>query len=378
MKFKYHFSIKVFLFISIICSLQSCSLLSMMVDEEFHKISDTLDLTLKNNELTFPVTINDRATSLYFDTGSEGPLLYDDNALNNKKSKKISKFGSVNNFGNKLDFYRTPLSLETELFKSNNTVFVVLPNFYAINKCSKREVTGIFYGKYFKDKILNINFEQGKLFIIDSLKNRTYTEIESKFFGLTQVKIKLKVNGKSEWFDFDTGNVLHPMILNQKSEIIQNIKYDYNVRSNSLGLVEKLNSTYFYENLKISFGDDRVDSYAVTNDGFNKYKHNNVGIQFIKNYNWIIDYKNKKVYYKSYKKSEINSIKVTKDHLNVCAVEEGKLVIVQTFDQTGSPSYKLGVQIISVNNVPITSKNICSYLKLLNKTDWNILDIETQ
>jgi hypothetical protein len=350
----------------------------MMVDEEFHKISDTLDLTLKNNELTFPVTINDRATSLFFDTGSEAPFLYDDSALNNKKPEKISKFGSVNNFGNKLDFYRTPLNLETELFKSNNTVFAVFPNFYAINKCSKREVTGVFYGKYFKDKILNINFEQGKLFIINSLKNRTYTEIESKFFELTQVQIKLKVNGKSEWFDFDTGNVLHPIILNQKSEIIQDIKYGYNVRSNRLSLVEKQNSTYFYENLKISFGDDRVDSYAVTNDGFNKYKYNNVGIQFIKNYNWIFYYKNKKVYYKSYKQSEIDSIKVTKDHLNVCAVEEGKLIIIQTLDQTGSPSYKLGVQIISVNNVPITSKNICSYLKLLNKTDWNILDIETQ
>lgn len=107
----------------------------MMVSEKFDKESDTLNLTLRNNVLTFPVIINDRETSLLFDTGSEVPFLYDDSVLNNKRPEKISKFGSVTNLGNKLEFYRAPLELETELFNSNNTVFVVFPDFYALNEC---------------------------------------------------------------------------------------------------------------------------------------------------------------------------------------------------------------------------------------------------
>ena len=350
----------------------------MVVNQKFEKVSDTLDLTLKNNKLTFPVIINDSETSLFFDTGSDTPLLYDDSALNNRKPEKISKFGKVKNFGNKLDFYRAPLELETQLFKSKNTVFAVIPDFYAITECSKSEVTGVFYGSYFKDKILNVNFEEDKLFILDSLKNSNYTEIESKFFGLTQVQIRLSVNGKSEWFHFDTGNVLYPIIVNQNSEIIKDAKYDFKVKSNRLSLVEKQNSTYFYENLKISFGEEQLDSYAVINEATQRYKYNNVGLQFIKNYNWIIDYKNRKVYYKNYNQSRLNPIKVSKGYLNKTVVEDGELVIIQIFDQNKNQIYELGDQIISVNENPITSENICSYSELLDKTDWNTLEIKTK
>ncbi|MBQ0740650.1 hypothetical protein J9332_40880, partial [Aquimarina celericrescens] len=89
-------------------------------------------------------------------------------------------------------------------------------------------------------------FEHRKLFILDSLKTTPYTEIESKFFDLIQIQIKLNVNGKSEWFHFDTGNVLYPIIVNQNSEVIKDAKYDFNVKSNRLSLVEKQNSTYYY------------------------------------------------------------------------------------------------------------------------------------
>lgn len=359
-------------------ALQSCSLLSMMVDEEYEKVSDTLDLNLKNNRLTFPVKLNDSETSLLFDTGSTVPFLFDDKVLNNKIPEKISKFGKVSNFGNKLDFYRTPLSFENDLFKSDNTVFVVFPDFYALNECLKLEVTGGFYGKYFLGKILNLNFEQQKLFIIDSLQKTTYTEIESKFFDLAQVQIKLNVNGKNEWFHFDTGNIMHPFIVKSKSEIIKGKVEDFSVKSNKLSLVEKENQTLYYEDLKINFGDEEIISYVTSNSGINDYKYNNVGVQLLKHYNWIIDYKNKKVYYQKYENSELNAIKASKNQLNSSAFEEGKLVITDILLENGEPIYKLGNEIISVDETPITSQNVCFYLELLNKTDWQTLNIETK
>lgn len=323
MKIKNYISEKVFLFIITLFVLQSCGLLNMMVDEEFETVSDSLDFDLKNNVLTFPVKLNDIETSLLFDTGSTLPFLYDDKVLNNYIPEKISKFGKVNYFGNKLDFYRTPLSLQTELFKSDNTVFVVIPDFYALNECSKREVTGGFYSKYFLDKILNLNFEQRKLFILDSPKKTTYTEIESKFFGLTQIQINLNINGKNEWFHFDTGNTLYPIILHSKSEIIEGKVEDYIVKSNRLSLIEKENQTSYYENFKIKFGDEEVISYVIFNTGIKDNKYNNVGLEFIKRYNWIVDYKNKKVYYENYQTPELIAIKAPKNQLNNGAVEGG-------------------------------------------------------
>ncbi|GAA0754924.1 hypothetical protein [Psychroflexus lacisalsi] len=378
MKSSYYCSIKILSFIFIISALQGCGLVSMMVDEEFEKVDDTLNLNLNKNGLTFPVLINNNETSLVFDTGSTIPFLYDEKVLNNRKPDKISNFGKVNYFGNKLDFYRTPLSFENDLFKSNNTVFVVLPDLYALNDCSKREVTGGFYGKYFLDKILNLNFEHKKLFILDSLKTTTYTEIESKFFDLIQIQIKLNVNGKSEWFHFDTGNVLYPIIVNQNSEVIKDAKYDFNVKSNRLSLVEKQNSTYYYQNYQINFADEQISSYVISNSGIKENKYNNVGLQFIKNYNWIIDYKNQKVYHKNYNQSRLNPIQVSKGHLNKSAVENGKLVVIQMLDQIENQNYDLGDQILSVNGASITPENICSYQELLNNSDWHILDIETQ
>lgn len=359
-------------------ALQSCSLLSMMGDEEYEKVSDTLDLKLKNNRLTFPVKLNDIETSLLFDTGSAVPFLFDDKVLNNKIPEKISKFGSVNNFGNKLDFYRTPLSFENDLFKSDNTVFVVISDFNDLDKCLELQVTGGFYGKYFLDKILNLNFEQQKLFILDSLKKITYTEIESKFFDLAQVRIKLTINGKSEWFHFDTGNIMHPIILKSKSEIINDKVEDFIVKSNKFSLKEKENQTFYYEDFKIDFGDEQISSYVISNSGIKDYKYNNVGIQFIKRYNWILDYKNKKVYYKKYENSEFYVIKAPKNNLYYCTLEEGKLVVTGSLLEDGEPIYKLGNEIVSVDGTPITSQNVCFYLDLLLKTDWNTLNIETK
>lgn len=156
------------------------------------------------------------------------------------------------------------------------------------------------------------------------------------------------------------------MVLNQKSKIIKDSEHDFHVKSNRLSLTEKLNTTYFYQNFKIKFGNDQVHSYVVSNDGFEKYELNNVGLQLIKNYNWIIDYKNHKVYYENYIEYKLNVIKASKNHLNKCAVKDGELIVIQKLDQTGSLIYELGDQILSVNEIPITSKNICSYSKLLN------------
>lgn len=373
------FLIKVVLLVFFVISLHSCSLLRMIGDQEFEKVSDTLDLTLKNNRLTIPVTLNDSKTSLFFDTGSDAPFLYDVGVLNNKIPEKKSTFGNVSNFGNELEFYYTPLKIETELFKSDNTIFAVIPDFYTVNECSKSEVTGGFYGKYFKDKILNINFEKKKLYILDSLENTSYIEIESKFFNLAQVQIKLNVNGKSEWFHFDTGNTLYPLLLTKNSKIIDGLKYDFATKSDRLSmLTKKANKTFYYKDVTTKFGDKKLNYYAVTNDGTKKYKYNNVGIQFLKNYNWIIDYKNEKVYYESFKNPESNFKEVSINQLNKVAVEEGKLVVIQTLIHTEKPNYKLGDQVISVNETSITSKNICSYLKLLNDSDWNTLSIETR
>lgn len=53
-------------------------------------------------------------------------------------------------------------------------------------------------------------------------------------------------------------------------------------------------------------------------------------------------------------------------------------MITEILLEDGKSIYNLGDEIISVDETPITSQNVCFYLELLNKADWNTLNIETK
>ncbi len=100
-------------------------------------------------------------------------------------------------------------------------------------------------------------------------------------------------------------------------------------------------------------------------------KYNLIGMQFIKQFNWIIDYKNKTVFIKpiNYKEQKKNYSKTIK----VIAFNNYLIIGLKSKNIN---KYHLGDTIVSVNNNKITKQNICFFENLLNnEKDWNKFDI---
>ena len=105
-------------------------------------------------------------------------------------------------------------------------------------------------------------------------------------------------------------------------------------------------------------------------------KNQNVGILFIKCFDWIIDYKNNNVYLKK-NKFEIKSENNKNAFQYSSSIDFiGKNLIISA-KQKQLIKYNVNDQIISVNNQKVTPENICEMQTLLNTTqNWDTLQLE--
>ena len=107
----------------------------------------------------------------------------------------------------------------------------------------------------------------------------------------------------------------------------------------------------------------------------NKTIVNTLGIEFIKNYNWIFDFKNSSVYYKRIKNQEKEVFEIPKIQIQSISINEKLFIGFKTNFYTGK--YNINDEIISINNQLITSENICEMQNLLNSTsNWDEFKIE--
>jgi PDZ domain-containing secreted protein len=102
-------------------------------------------------------------------------------------------------------------------------------------------------------------------------------------------------------------------------------------------------------------------------------KAQNIGIDFIKAFDWLIDYNNNKIYVKRNQNS-IESV-FTRKVMYYAKVKAEKLeIVVKEKSQT---KFNLGDEIVSVNRQKVTAENQCELQDLLNRTeDWNSLQLE--
>lgn len=109
---------------------------------------------------------------------------------------------------------------------------------------------------------------------------------------------------------------------------------------------------------------DVSDGKAVTNA--------NLGLRFIKEFNWIFDFKNNKLYFKKLNTSKI--IEPRAD-INYGAKDiDNKLVVF--LKNPNQKLFNLGDIIVKYNNVFVTSENICAIKdKLNNIKEWKNLNL---
>lgn len=349
---------------------------------EIAKMSDNQNIEIKNNiKDTFLLHedriyvngyINNTSKSFILDTGAPSCVYNYKGKINKKVS--VGELETAN--GEKID--NNLIAIDSYNTKS---IFIQNPVFRnIINEVDKCKMTS--------DGILGVEFLcYGKLFL--NFDNKTIEYLDNKSFDIL---VKNYKEIKDVEYDDVNYHFIFPIIINNKS-----IKLRFDTGYNgSVFLTENdynLNTTRANEKVKIGlvtkiiakFNNDTLKFYnsniKILNDEFKniqisttlKLKRNLAGTSFLKRYNWILDYENHKLYYKG---NEISNLESKNDKMYKSNIISNKIII--TAKDIKETKYKLGSQIISINNQKITENNICEMHKLLNNTaDWNYLKLDT-
>ena len=356
--------------------LSSCKLVRLVNEENIVFKSNHMKLNFNDDALVVKVKIDNKDEKFLFDTGASNTTIFDTTLIKDFSNKeRISLFSIKDPNGNISSFY-TPTNIETEMFLFNNQLVTVLPGIK--NYCSNNNYLhkGIIGSSFFKkSEGKNYLFDFDSLIIKntnDKLTEKDYFEVKAKFFN-NHFAIYLNINGFEEPFLFDTGNTAYPLIIGSDSNIkpincteflgSEGIVASGNVKANSKYSNENdLLISEYKMNTPICFTSRKMDKY------------NNMGLGFIKYFNWIIDFKNEKAYFKRnnlpFKKQD-----VIPKYKYLCMIIDKQLKIITKLKS--ETSYNINDQIISVNGSPVRIENICEMQDLLNKTqDWNTLKLE--
>ena len=343
-------------FILLIC-LSGCSIIksSKLIEKQQIVLKDNLvSFTIKNNRLLVPDTHN-----YYIDTGAPN-IVFSTSSPNLKIIDSLTVGKMTNSNGKVLEnkMY-VAQNIETNLFSVNNFVYRNLDREVDCNYAF-----GLIGPEIFEDKIIMLNFQKIIICQIKDLKTNdleNYTKAKIKDYDGYYFILEITIDGQLFEAKFDTG-----------------CPYDLILKTEDFNKIKKNNYTSFFksgdniENLNISkneigFNETDKDSYFIKSHRF--IKRNLLGVGFIKNYNWIVDYKKGNIYFKKINSSESH---VNKER---CVIYNQKLLLYETVEEGNFKN--LNNQILSVNNTKINSGNICETLDLLNGSDnWSDLKVE--
>jgi len=318
---------------------------------------------------------------LIFDTGATRSVLNDINLIGGKSilnadnHKTLNKVKGVEGIEFSLLQYKTK-SFSINTFKSKNKYLFVF-NQQQIHNCnSKLNVKNGILGLdafYNSETPVLLDYENNTIKILDSIPEMSnYANIDT-IIKNNRIVLISEINNKKIELLFDTGNSGYVLLSEshfntEADEIIESISLTAN---NTLRFPTQ--ELYFNKSIDIGGINDSHNYITVIDD----FKSNGVGLQFINQYNWIIDFKNKKLYAKKIKDYPGSNLKKLINHVKYISIEFNNELII-AHKQDPSNRFQIGAIIISVNNIKVTKENICEIQDMLNKEkDWSIFKIET-
>jgi len=351
--------LKHLLLIIIVLYFSNCSIV------ELSKASNNQHIILKTNKIPFELKENrilvGNDVNFMLDIGAPN-VIYKSKINNFPVSDSIVMGSLIKNNGqsikNKIVIIDT---LENSFFKGEKILFRLIDN---MNNC--HNANGILGSELLENSILELNFEKNYIMKIDSLSTdhkNSYQELEVDDFDGFYFYIKIKANNKFFSVKLDTGSPYDILLKKKdynkfaKNESSEN--YYFNTKSNLDSLLVSHHQIYI---------NNIPETHLVLTNNY--IKRNILGIEYMKNFNWILDYNSGKIFIKQFDKI---SKKPTLPE-NKVVIEDNSLVFYQT--KNINSINKLGQKIFSVNGEKIDNNNICKYYELLNSNDWNSIKIE--
>jgi predicted aspartyl protease len=368
--------LSIFMFFMLIVS---CKTVQQYGSQEIKTKIACADIVFEEKIPLLALQIEDVKTKFIFDTGATGSFLTDTIVVAGFSGKKFANFGSARTAsGEKIKKRTLQVLLQSELFESNNKVLteITMPK----NKCSKAVKTfsgilglDVFFEEkscvemdFYNNKVCNITGDQVQI----KIKKENYYEVKSAF-KYKQLFVFLTVQGKEYKFLLDTGfigNIIFPYdkLSNFQSDDKQELEGYMHISASSIPISKEI----LYEKMPVRFGKELLSAKINVSSAI---VSQNIGIEFMKGFNWIVDYSNSKIYIKRNSNSIESEFK-KKISYSVIAESEKLRIAIKEKSQT---KYQLGDQIISVNGKKVTPENNCEMQDFLNKTeDWNTLDLE--
>ena len=370
---------KFYLFILLSMSLTCCKAIRQISNQKIVTQKGCEVLSFDGKLPLFPLEIDNKETKFLFDTGAMTSALSDTAIIQDFSEKEASKFGKLRGAdGKKIVKKRITAHMKSQLFESKNKTLSLINMPSSRCTANSNSYSGIIGLDVFfnKNEILQMDFSNNKICQISALQfqnlisNSEYKLIKSKC-RWNQIFIYLSVEGKEYKFHLDTGyigNIIMPY--NEKLNFNNDKKLELEgslfqtISSHTYG------NELIYEKMPIKFGGQAIEAKVNVS---NTIKAQNIGIEFIKCFDWLVDYSNNKVYVKRNQNTTDSTFKRKVTYY--AGVIDGKLeVIVKEKSQT---KFNLGDEIVSVNRQKVTAENQCEIQDLLNKTeDWSNLQIE--
>lgn len=339
---------------------------------------------LFDNDYNIVINLNNVPTKLKFDTGASISVLNKDTfpqdsiILFNKIG--VRKFLDPLGQTVELPVYQDPL-FTSNIFSALSPEFVLNPfdSFLKIG-CSPNSLPkGILGMNIFSNdrnkSIIHIDNEKKKLEKYpnkESINRNEYKELGASFRN-NQILIDIEIDGKYFEAVLDTGFKGYINIDKKFRRIrkYEEIKLEPSLLFTAFNQNEVIDS--YVIGPTITIGNTKIEKGII---GINPQIEQTIfGSELIKNYNWIIDFNDEKVFIKKIKRlNPSNVVEKLKSSENLVIAINNKLTVIYSKNN----DYKVGTVIKSVNNIEVNNKNICEIEELLrkNSTDWSNLSIK--
>ncbi len=340
---------------------------------------------LYDDAIYFPCIVNGMEDTLFFDTGGMGKIMErvnNDTVLKIRPIRKVRFKTATNTIEQKSGM--SILNITTPWQKSEKLIGEILYNnvFDApacmgeSSKLNKKMASMDFMTA--KNQTLLINFSDTTITLLDS--NMVYDTTDyirlNAYFKLAKKYpiVRLDIDDTIYDFYFDTGS-------------------NANLILGDSGMVAKENDRILFGYLGKDISGNICDSVicrmsTVKMDNeyscqeeimhIKSFNHNNMGMQFISHYDWILDRNNSKIYAKLIRPHDADNISDGKTFYKVGVVEDRLEIVTHRLGQDSL--LPIGTVVKSVGGVAITSENICEYKDMVNKMlnkdgKWWVLDI---
>ncbi|RTY93968.1 hypothetical protein [Flavobacterium sp. GT3R68] len=352
----------------------SCTVFKQYYTQEINHKAGKITFLMKSNMPIIEIEMNSKKFPFVFDTGATATIVQDTLMVENfhKSAKGSLSAKGVN--GVKVEVSTINYPIKTTLFESKNKFLAVKQA--EVNNCFTRNFYGILgMDCFINDKLtMQINFSDKTLALIhkDSVNTSDYKEIESSFRD-QMIFVNFEINGTKKQFKLDTGFSDFFIIPLNDDPMFNKLDAElYNGSSfKAFDEFSDNNKEIHYKNVEMDFAGEKFVSTVIASSS---NKATNVGIRFMKNFDWILDFENKKVFVKRIN-TENKLNKDFKKYNYITYNSNNQIVIILKNQQL--IDYNVGDVITSINGEKVTAKNICEMNIKLNKAvDWGTLQLE--